>query len=357
MVYIFQGSLGIGAEANIMTDCMNIIEFYTDNDIAEKNEIGTKIVEKKVMEGDEEKTVEEEVPDYETVYPITALGSCDIQQELVELLYRQFVVGGFTAQGAQGQRYEASRSTFGQILGLGEEKMEEITGSIGQAVYENYIGNSMRTKGTLDQQDMMFLANIQGKLNISSEESEKMLLAIQKKFLLEEADVVLGDDATPQGIKAFREKCNSMGMELESEVGISRARIEQMFEKEVSPGLASGDITIESGEVLSEIQESLGLSPEDAEALFEDILDRRAKSAIARVKGELLRGREDEAVPIIHRIVRYSYFVGGAFDLGVDESTAWQIFNVYDSIDFEDIESETVEKNKSLLKIALGLDN
>ena len=63
----------------------------------------------------------------------------------------------------------------------------------------------MRTKGTLHQQDMMFLANIQGKLNISSEESEKMLMAVQKKFLSEEANVVLGDNASPQGVKAFRE--------------------------------------------------------------------------------------------------------------------------------------------------------
>ena len=350
-----KGTLGIGAEANIMTDCMNVIDFYTENDIAEKKEIGTKMIEKKVMEGDEEKTVEEEVPDYQTVYPITALKSCNTQQELVELLYRQFVVGGFTAQGVQGQRYESARHTFGGILGLDKEKMEEITGSIGQAVYENYIGNSMRTKGSLDQQDMMFLANIQGKLDISSEESEKMLMAIQKKFLSQEANVVLGDNATPEGIKAFREKCNSMGMELEADVGISKPRIEQMFESEVSPGLANGDISIESGEVLSEIQESLGLTPEEAESLFEGILDQRAKAAISRVKGELLRGREDEAVPIIERIVRYSQFVEGAFDLGVEESTAWQIYNVYDAVDFESIDTETTEKNKSLLKTALGL--
>jgi hypothetical protein len=335
---------------------MNVIDFYTENDIAEKKEVGTKMIEKKVMEGDEEKTVEEEVPDYELVYPITALKSCATQQELIELLYRQFVVGGFTAQGAQGQRYEDARATFGGILGLDQEKMDEIQGTIGQAVYENYIGNSMRTKGTLDQQDMMFLANIQGKLNISSEESEKMLMAVQKKFLSEEANVVLGDNATPQGIKAFREKCNSMGMELESDVGISKTRIEKMFENEVSPGLAGGDITIESGDVLTEIQESLGLTPEEAESLFEGILDQRAKSAIRRVKGELLRGREDEAVPIIERLVRYSQFVEGAFDLDVEESTAWQIYNVYDAIDSESVEPETIEKNKSLLKIALGLD-
>ena len=334
---------------------MNLIDFYTENDIAEKKQIGMKTVEKKVLEDEEEKTITEEVPDYETVYPITGLGSNAVQQELAELLYRQFVVGGFTAKGDQAQRYEDARGALGGILGLENEKMEEITNSIGGTIYENYISQSMRTKGSLDQQDMMFLANIQSKLDISSEDSEKMLLKTQKKILSEEANAIIANESGPEVVKAFREKCNSMGMELEADVGLSKSIIDQMFEAEVSPALVNGDITIESGDILSEIQESFGMTPEDAEKAFLDIILRRAKAAMSRVKAELLRGREENCAEIVERLVRYAQFVNGELELQVEEGTAWKIFNLYESMDFDGADKDAVEANKDMLKIALGL--
>lgn len=357
LVSNLQGNLGLGAEANIMTDCMNLIDFYSENDIAEKKQIGMKTIEKKVMEDDEEKTVTEEVPDYETVYPITGLGANAVTQELAELLFRQFVVGGFMTRGPQAQRYEDARGTLGGILGLENEKMEEITNSIGETIYENYINNSMRTKGSLDQQDMMFLANIQGKLGISSEDSEKMLLETQKKILSEEGNAIVSNEAGPEAIKAFREKCNSMGMELEADVGLSKDVVEQMFEAEVSPALVNGEITIESGDVLSDIQESFGMSPEDAEKIFLDIILRRAKAALTRIKAELLRGREENCSEIVERLVRYAQFVNGELELEVEEKTGWRIFNMYESMDFDGIEKDSIEANKEMLKTALGLNS
>ena len=259
---------------------MNLVDFYTENNIAEKKEVGTKTIEKKVPakeEGGEEVTVMEEVPVYETTYPVTALGMGAVDPEMAELLYRQFVVGGFQTEGAQGARYEGAKGTFGGILGLTSEKMEEISGNIGSTVYDNFIGNAMKTKGTLDQQDMMFLANLQGKLGMSAEKSEEMLLASQKKILSEEIEALM-DAPTPEGLKAFREKCNSMGMDLYEDVGISQTRLSKMFEGEVIPGLKSGEITMESVDTLTEIQESLGLNPDDCEAIFESILLRLAKT-------------------------------------------------------------------------------
>lgn len=348
------GKLGIGAEANIMTDCMNLIDFYNENNISEKNEVGTETVEKTVVEGDETKTVSEDVPVYETIYPVTALGMSAVEPELAELLFRQFVVGGFTTQGKQGERYEASRDTLGGIIGLTKEKMEEITKSIGGTVYENYIGNSMRTKSSLDQQDMMFLANIQGKLGISSEDSEKMLLDTQKKILSEESQAVLNID-TPEAYKTFREKCNAMGLELEADVGLRKDQIAKMFENEVTPSLLKGEITIESGDILSEIQDSLGMTPEEAETIFESIIEKRSKNAVSTIKAELLRGRDENCIAPIERLVRFSQFVNGELDLNIDESTGWKVFNLYESMDFSGHEEETVETNKDLLKTALKL--
>lgn len=323
---------------------MNLVDFYTENDIMEEKEVAT------TTEGGEEETV------VESSFPVTGLGAEALDQETAELLYRQFVVGAFTTQGPQAARYEGARATFGGILGLSTEKMEEINSNIGDTVYDNFVSNAMQTKGALDQQDMMFLANIQGKLGLSSEQSEKMLLSSQKKILSEEITVIM-DEPTPEKIKTFREKCNAMGVDLEQDIGISKQRMTRMFESEVIPGLKSGEINVDNSDILTEIQESLGLEPEECETMFETMLVRLAKGALDIVKSEILRGREENTVDLIKEIVRYAAFTEGDLGLDVEEADAYKIFNLYDAFDFEGEDSETVENNKDLLREALGLSS
>jgi DNA-binding transcriptional regulator YiaG len=334
--------LGLGAEVNLMSDIMNLVDFYTENDIAEVKEVGT-------TEDDGK-----EVTVMETSYPITALGSEAVDQEMAELLYRQFVVGAFQAQGENVARYEGARATFGGILGLTSEKMEETNDNIGSTVYDNFVSKTMATKGSLDQQDMMFLANVQGKLGLTSEQSEKLLLQSQKKILSEEINAIM-DDVKPETLKAFREKCNLMGMDLAEDVGISTQRLVRMFEAEIIPALQSGEITAENNDILTDIQESLNLDQEECEAMFESSLLKLSKQASDLISAELLRGREENSVDLIKEIVRYAAFVEGDLGLSVDEAMAYQIFNIYEAFDFSGVDKETVESNKELLQAALGI--
>jgi len=215
----------------------------------------------------------------------------------------------------------------------------------------------MKTKGKLDQQDMMFLANIQNKLDISADKSEEMLLDTQKKILKEEAAVLLRDDGTPDMIKTFREKCNSMGLELGKDLGLGKGSIDEMFETEISTALVNGDITIENGSILSDIQESLGMDPEEAEKVFLGILQKRAQGVMKRIKSEFLRGRDENCAELILRLVRYAQFVNGEdLELSVNEENAWKTYNMYDAMDFEGQDSEVIESNKELLKTALSLN-
>jgi hypothetical protein len=325
------GVLGLGAEVNIMSDIMELIDFYNENDIVVED-------------------------DAESIYPITALGTNAIDQELAELLYRQFIVSGFTSQGPNAARYEASRETFAGILGLSEDKKEEIGSNIGSTVYDNFVSNAMKTKGAMDQQDMMFLANIQTKLGLTPEQGEKMLADAQKKVLSEEIDAIM-DRPTPESIKAFREKCNSMGMDLTEDVGISKPRLTRMFESEIVPGLKSGQITADDSEILGEIQESLGVEPEECETMFENVLMRLSQNAFKLIEGELLRGREENTVDLIKELIRYGGFTGGDLGLDVEESTGNTICNIYDSFDFEGEDMETIDANKEILRVAMGLSS
>ena len=323
------GVLGLGAEVNLMSDIMELIDFYTENNLVEEN-------------------------DGEKTYPITALGLGAVDQEVAELLYRQFIVGGFQAQGPNAARYEASRETFSGILGLSQAKIDEIGKTIGSTVYDNFVTNAMQTKGSLDQQDMMFLANIQGKLGLSSEQGEKMLLASQKKILSEEIEAIM-DQPNAEAIKGFREKCNSMGLDLMQDVGISRQRLLRMFECEVIPGLKSGTITASDSDLLGEIQESIGIEPEECEAMFENVLNTLSKNAYNVIKGEILRGREDNTVELINELVRYAAFTDGDLGLEVDEAMGHKVVNIYDAFDFDGEDAEQIETNKHLLKEAMGL--
>ena len=325
------GVLGLGAEVNIMSDIMELVDFYIENDLIEEIEDGSK------------------------VYPITALGLSAIDQELAELLYRQFIVGGFQAQGPNAARYENSRETFAGILGLQEETIEKVGKTIGDTVYDNFVSNAMKTKGSMDQQDMMFLANIQGKLGLSSKQGEQMMMNAQKKVLSEEIEAIM-DSPTPPAIKAFREKCNSIGLDLIEDVGVSKQRLARMFESEIIPGLKAGEITADNSEILAEIQESVSLDPEECEAMFENLLATLSKNVFGIIKGEILRGREENTVDLIKELVRYAAFTDGDLGLEVDEATGYKILNIYESFDFEGEDDEQIEVNKALLRIAMGVE-
>merc|ERR1712032_1456843 len=129
-----------------------------------------------------------------------------------------------------------------------------------------------------------------------------------------------------------------------------------MFEEEVVPGLKSGEITIENSDVLQEIQESLGLDPDECERIFENLIVKLATGQFNIIKGELMRGRQDTCVDPLKQLVRYAKFAEGDLGLGVeDEATGWEIFNVFETIDFSELDADEVDNQKKLLKVALSL--
>lgn len=344
-----------------MSDIMNLIDFYVENGIVQKEVVGTKKVEKKIPadeEGGEEKTITEEEPVYESTYPLTAIGMECLDEKVAELCYRQFVVSSFTDQSPNAARYEASKATWGGILGLTADKMEEIGSNIGSMVYDNYITQAMSTKESLDQQDMMFLANIQGKLGISSEKGEEMILETQKKIISEEASALFDSgNVTPDTIKAFREKCNSMGMDLTADVGLTKSRLVMMFTIEIAPGIESGDITMDSADLLAETAESLGLTEEEGEEVIAGIITERASSVLADVIGCMLRGMDSLAVEACERLVQYAAFTDGDLGLELDEDNALKAFNLFDNKDWSGVDEDVAEKQKTLLKKSFGLSS
>jgi len=281
-----------------------------------------------------------------------------VTQKVAELCYRQFVVSSFTDQSPSAARYEASKSTFGGILGLTTEKMEEIGGSIGGMVYDNYIKQALSTKPALDQQDMMFLANIQGKLGLTSEQGEQFLQDTQKKIVSEEASALF-DSGVPsiERLREFREKCNTKGLDLQDDVGLTKARVVSMFAMEITPGIDSGDVTIESADYLAEVQESLGLTEEEGEDVISSLIRDRATGIMGDVVGCMLRGIAPMAVTSMEKLVQYAAFVDGDLGLEMEEGNAIRAVGLFESKDWTGANEETREGQVLLLKKAFGMKN
>ena len=53
--------------------------------------------------------------------------------------------------------------------------------------------------------------------------------------------------------------------------------------------------------------------------------------------------------------MRYANFVEGELNLTVPEEVGYQIYNLYDALDFADEDEDVVESNKEVLKMALSL--
>jgi len=348
-----RGDLGIATIGNVMSDIMNLVEFYTENDVPVK----TNAVAIEGAAASEATSETEE--SLGVTYPVTAIGLKAVEPEMAEAMYHQFLVGGFTAQqGGQVARYEAAAPVFGGILGLTKERMEAVGGNVGASVYENFISNAMQTKTSLDQQDMMFLAQIQSKLKMSPEKAEEMLIDAEKKVLKERSQKLF-DSATilPCDIQGLRERCNGMGMDLQGDLGISKERVAALFVMEISDGIERGSITTESGNHLTEIQESLGLSPEDCEKAIEGLVQQRVAEYLERIDKELLRGREDQCIDPIKKLIRFASFVGGDVDVEVRKDRAYKIVSLFEAADFSDEKAEVLEAQKQTLKTTLGLPN
>jgi len=335
-----KGTLGIGQEGTIMNNIMNLIDFYKENDIAETKTEGNK---------------------NSTIYPVTALGTSAIEVDMANALYRQFVVGGFTTQDAEQQaRYEGQTANLGGILGLTEAQMTQIGSEIGGQVYENYIQNALLSKDALDQQDLMFLANLQTKLGLTAERGTELMLGAQKKVMLDLANNVFRETPTPDKLAALRVKFNSMGLDPAQDVGIPPSRLEQMFAIEVVDGIDGGTITAgNAGDTLTELQESLGLDMPTCERVLENLVETRTTAALTTIEKELLRGRDNNCVPHIQTLLKFAAFVGGDLDgiLEVEEETAYKIVNIFDNVDFGSEDEEIVKMSQELLRTAVGLNS
>jgi hypothetical protein len=124
---------------------------------------------------------------------------------------------------------------------------------------------------------------------------------------------------------------------------------------EIAPGIDSGEITMDSGDLIAEVQESLGLTEEEGEEVIANLITDRAALLYVGVRSAMLRGLDVDALENIQKLIQYGRFVDGELGLKVAEKDAWQAFTIYDNSDFTGLDEEAVKERKRLLKKVVGL--
>mmetsp|Transcript_29676 Transcript_29676/g.58792 ORF Transcript_29676/g.58792 Transcript_29676/m.58792 type:complete len:907 (+) Transcript_29676:483-3203(+) len=316
-----KGNLGMGVANNFMGECMNMVDFYTENNIAVRKEVGTKTVEKKVTEGGEEKTVTEEVPVFETTYPVNAFQlKVQKNEKDLENLYRNYLANSFMCEDkAQAARYEKQKAAFGGILGLSPNEMERIGGSIGGIVYDNYVKQVTQTKSKLDQQDMMFLANIKTKLGMSDKDCEVLLLEGQRKLARNQIQTIMAltGENKAKAIRAFREECTANGVDIVGDLNIEQPRVDMMMKMDVEYAINNGDT-----DAMEDIQEGYALTQEGFQELLTGMVLAKVGKYITSIQADIREGKEANALFYIRQLIKYITMFDEDMDIGLEELDA-----------------------------------
>jgi len=330
-------TLGIAAGSDVLvSDAMSLVDFYAENDLAEVDPVTN-----------------------ETHYPLTAINLAAVDGEMAQALFRQFVVSGFGAPAGDPKvaMVDAKAQSFGSILGLKLEHQAAVRQNIASLIYDNFVSNALKSKPALDQQDMMFLANVQTKLNVTSDKSEEMLVDCQKKFIKDQMDDLWSNVASLTGdqVKAFRERVMTMGMDLKTDVQVAHNKLVALFQVEVKNAIETSLISPESTTLLSEIQESLGLEVSEAESALGALVTSVVKLGLEQIDREILRGRDENAVGELEVILKFLQLVQGETGLGEDDlpgenNLREKIVNIWDN------SGRKKEGDLELLRGLLSLD-
>jgi len=304
-----------------------------------EEKVMVKKMEKNTMKETVTETVTEDVPKFRYEFPITVQAIGGMSDETAEAVYKQYVIGGFSAKDDAAAKYDSYQQQIAGVLGLDEKQQTQIAGAIGAMVFDNYFSNQMAGKSELDQQDMMFLAQIKDKLNMSEEIVERLLLSTQKNMLSKQVErvFVAGTKITAESVKAVRDQAMGMGIDLSKDLGVTDDRLGRMFTIEVSQGIEGGLIAAgeEGSDELSEIIESLGLSESKAEVLLEKLVKDRSSRIIKNVSADVARGNDKRAMDDLPIFIAYAKFIGGEdMNLNIAKNVVDMILAVYESATF-----------------------
>mmetsp|Transcript_18297 Transcript_18297/g.41814 ORF Transcript_18297/g.41814 Transcript_18297/m.41814 type:complete len:1128 (-) Transcript_18297:68-3451(-) len=320
-----KGTLGMGVNNNaFMGECMNLVDFYLENEIPMQKQTGTKAVTKTITKTVTEngagkevtEEVSEEVPVYETTYPVNAhILKVEKNENDLENLYRSYLATSYMCEDkAQAARYDAAKTAFGGILGFPKTEMERIGGSIGGMVYDNYVKQVTATKSKLDQQDMMFLANIQSKLGMSEKDCEALLQEGQRKLARGQIDRImsLAGEQKAEAVATFRSECVSNGLNIRKDLNMPQQNVDLMLRLDIEYAINRGDT-----ESMEEIQEAFDQSDMEFQEVVEGMVLAKVKKYIQNIQADIREGQEAHALFYIKQLVKYITIFHEDMDIGL----------------------------------------
>merc|ERR1712083_731338 len=116
---------------------------------------------------------------------------------------------------------------------------------------------------------------------------------------------------------------------------------------EVIHGINTGTITPTNTEYLVDLKESFGLTEEAATQVFNSIVEQQIRISLEKMDRFLLRGRDDECVSEIQKILCYTSFVGGdvsdVLKSTITNEIKERIVSIFDNSIGSELEEMTIE--------------
>ena len=265
-------------------DCSggNLVDFF------EVNELWTQVQAEPpadTKEGEAGADTDAEVAAASYRYTVTAAGMVEDSRMLVEM-YRQFCVavlqGGASAGPLDQQRYAKAKMHFAGMLGINDDKKAEIGKEIGSTVYGNFVGDLLQRKGSIEQQDMQQLVQIQQQLDMDEEYAVGLLWAMKKDHLRKVVDAAFSqnNELTGPVVQGVKDAADALGVDLVDDMEIAGNKMMQLFLAEVTAAISSG-LALESWgkEAIEGIQESWGIANDVASDAFGSMVKGKCEEA------------------------------------------------------------------------------
>eukprot|EP00184_Porphyridium_aerugineum_P000746 CAMPEP_0184697776 /NCGR_PEP_ID=MMETSP0313-20130426/4624_1 /TAXON_ID=2792 /ORGANISM="Porphyridium aerugineum, Strain SAG 1380-2" /LENGTH=1051 /DNA_ID=CAMNT_0027156613 /DNA_START=315 /DNA_END=3470 /DNA_ORIENTATION=+ len=345
--FVTRAGATLGIETTGMTiELSSMVEFYF------RNKIGIETEEEYTDENGEKKTRTI------TSYPITVKGMFD--PKLTTEVYRQYLIQSFSAgDNSEKQRLASSLDKLGPILGMSEQEIDEVHGSIGAIIYKDYIGRAL-SRGNLDERDIMLLANIAQSLKMSEKQTSELLTEAKKNRVTVLVERCFSSaKVLPEMVVKVRDTAKSLGVNLVTDLSVSDETRGRMFAVEVDHAIETGNITPTDQSALQKAQIGFQIQDQQAQGILLDCIQRRCNGLLTGAAAALRQDRLDTAVDDLIRMIRFGKLLPAEIkNTLVSNAEKQELLLVYQSYAIREGSITGKEKeNLDLLKVMLGFES
>lgn len=261
----------------------------------------------------------------EVQYPVT-MGR-RLGQRLREDIYGMYSWNAITCPDVMVcERWSQARTHVGGILGLGRNVMDRVLCRMASRWCGMLVARRVQEKGDFTRDDLSVLLEWVPKFfGLSAALTEELVHDTSKAVLQSRAlRIINKQQVTPEDAQRLRDEAEAYGLELRSDLDLTKPQVRFLFNAEVAAVLQDPALTEEQKQgVVNSSFVSFGLSVQEAAEELDRLLWSRCRGCLVNAVADLLQGRERRAVDEMRRLSLVARFA--VYRSGVELQKDWDI--------------------------------